>query len=202
MVLPVMLRFRTYGGTKPVLHANTGFRYEIDDLTLFSIKSDALVWHEAIESDTKCKSATLSLPCLIGKNYLNLKLLGQTGKNMFGVVLWSDQQDQKAVIWCEDHGDLAFYRRADQSGFVSFDAGDWVEFDLTMERHLRFAHNPKLVEECIFPDLTGAIETSMASEVRAPAHEGPGPDTARIIPFSFGPTRRGVQPFQAAKNSA
>ncbi|MDK3074287.1 hypothetical protein QO034_14340 [Sedimentitalea sp. JM2-8] len=181
---------------------NIGFRCELHDLTLFSITVDALVRHEGIESDTKCKSATLSLPCLIGKNYLNLKPLGHTGKNMFGVVLWSDQQDQKAVIWCEDHGDLAFYRRADQSGFVSFDAGDWVEFDLTMERHLRFAHNPKLVEECIFPDLTEAMETSMATEIRSPVHDNPSPETARIIPFSLGQTKRGAQPFQAAKNSA
>ena len=27
---------------------------------------------------------------------------------MLGVVLWSDVSDRKAVIWCEDQGDLAY----------------------------------------------------------------------------------------------
>ena len=29
---------------------------------------------------------------------------------MFGVVLWADPVDRKAVIWCEDHGDLAYFK--------------------------------------------------------------------------------------------
>ncbi len=27
---------------------------------------------------------------------------------MYGVILWSDQEAQRAVIWCEDHGKLAY----------------------------------------------------------------------------------------------
>ena len=28
---------------------------------------------------------------------------------MYGVILWSDQKAQRAVIWCEDHGKLAYF---------------------------------------------------------------------------------------------
>ena len=30
---------------------------------------------------------------------------------MYGVILWSDQTAQRAVIWCEDHGKLAYFNR-------------------------------------------------------------------------------------------
>ena len=60
---------------------------------------------------------------------------------MLGVVLWSDASDRKAVIWCEDQGDLAFMTAADavlnRDGF--FDAGDLVQFDTCIEGSRRRA---------------------------------------------------------------
>ncbi len=103
---------------------------------------------------------------------------------MFGVVLWSDEEDHKAVIWCEDHGDLAFYRSTNDAQMVPMDAGDWVEFDLTMDRNMRFAHNPRLIAEGVFPELPESLET--AGEVRVspatPMHKQRG--SAEIIPFT------------------
>lgn len=32
---------------------------------------------------------------------------------MIGVVVWTDQALEKAVIWCEDHSDLAYYVRSE-----------------------------------------------------------------------------------------
>ena len=68
---------------------------------------------------------------------------------MLGVVLWSDASDRKAVIWCEDQGDLAYV-----NGHVSvlnrddfFDAGDLVQFDMEMCKSMRLANNPRLVAE-------------------------------------------------------
>lgn len=83
---------------------------------------------------------------------------------MFGVVLWCDEQEQKAVIWCEDHGDLAFYRSTDQTSRVELEAGDWVQFDMTMERNQRFAHNPSVVSECEYPDIAGALSAATDSK--------------------------------------
>ncbi len=68
---------------------------------------------------------------------------------MLGVVLWSDQEDRKAVFWCEDHGDLAYYEAssADLDCSEFFDAGDMVQFEVAVERRLRKAFNPRMVEE-------------------------------------------------------
>lgn len=97
---------------------------------------------------------------------------------MFGVVLWSDTEDRKAVIWCEDHGDLAFYNKTEElcSAEFALDAGDLVQFDLTVDRHLRFAHNPRLVSEGVCPDIADTL---------APANAAPQVrrGSAEILPF-------------------
>jgi len=108
---------------------------------------------------------------------------------MFGVVLWSDEQEQKAVIWCEDHGDLAFYRNTDEDNICELDAGDWVHFDMTMERSQRFAHNPKLIHEGVYPDLADALSaasvkpTTHAVSARQDNSVMPRRDSAQVIPL-------------------
>ena len=68
---------------------------------------------------------------------------------MIGVVLWSDAEAGKAVIWCEDHGDLAFYStpEGDAVPRIFFDAGDMVSFEIKVERSMRCVTNPTLVVE-------------------------------------------------------
>lgn len=112
---------------------------------------------------------------------------------MYGVVLWSDAQENKAVIWCEDHGDLAFYRQPVDATEVALDAGDWVQFDMTTDRHLRFAHNPRLISEGVYPGLADVLVNAGPDKAvsNTPAHcRG----SAEIIPFArpdaAGPTAR------------
>ncbi|WP_415403158.1 hypothetical protein [Tateyamaria sp. SN3-11] len=71
------------------------------------------------------------------------------GRKMIGVILWSDAADQKAVIWCEDQGDLAYLANPDAVHLPDpfFEVGDVVEFDVTTERNLRLAQNPNRVRE-------------------------------------------------------
>ncbi|GAA6182102.1 MULTISPECIES: hypothetical protein [unclassified Shimia] len=74
---------------------------------------------------------------------------------MYGVVLWSDPKRRKAVIWCEDHQDLAYYdgieevlvgRKPDESAEVAvFEAGDMLLFDVSDNGERRVALNPKRV---------------------------------------------------------
>ena len=47
---------------------------------------------------------------------------------MYGVVLWSDKRLGNAVIWCEDHRNLAFFRQdSSPSGAECwFEPGDLV----------------------------------------------------------------------------
>ncbi len=62
---------------------------------------------------------------------------------MIGVILWRDVHDGKAVIWCEDQGDLAYLDRIDglldRDSFL--DVGDVVRFDLMIKQNLRLARN-------------------------------------------------------------
>jgi hypothetical protein len=67
---------------------------------------------------------------------------------MMGVVLWSDPQDQKAVFWCEDHGDLAYYDASadDASEPRVLSPGDMVRFEVSIDRKVRRAHNAEMIE--------------------------------------------------------
>lgn len=68
---------------------------------------------------------------------------------MLGVVLWSDTSDRKAVIWCEDQGDLAYLNAGHCFLHTDdfFDAGDLVQFDMEVTQSMRIANNPRLVTE-------------------------------------------------------
>lgn len=74
---------------------------------------------------------------------------------MIGVVLWSDASDGKAVIWCEDQGDLAYMNAKDNVLQANdfFDAGDLIQFDMEMCQSTRLANNPRLVIEKAGPQL-------------------------------------------------
>ena len=63
---------------------------------------------------------------------------------MIGLVLWSDAKDCKAVLWCDDHGDLAYFDAAldGVQPECSLHAGDMVEFDLSLDDNIRRAHRP------------------------------------------------------------
>lgn len=76
---------------------------------------------------------------------------------MFGVVIWSDHRDRKAVIWCEDHGDLAFCQDSvDERGCI-LDAGDLIQFDVTFEREMRLVQHPRKVSEGAFQGLADTL---------------------------------------------
>ena len=88
------------------------------------------------------------------------------------------------MIWCEDHGDLAFFRDKGVSGpgAIALDAGDLVEFEVETYRDLRFAHNPQVVSERYYPEVQTDIAPSAKAQPRRAAPQPPR-QTARIIPF-------------------
>ncbi len=107
---------------------------------------------------------------------------------MLGVVLWSDNTDNKAVIWCEDHGDLAFFNGGDDACFdtVDLDAGDLVQFDLQQEKHLRYAHNPKRIEQGAYVGLAEQLQdvAQPAQPIRVTQHQAGPMCSADVIPFA------------------
>jgi hypothetical protein len=111
---------------------------------------------------------------------------------MLGVVLWSNLADRKAVIWCEDQGDLAFWHcdaEAD-SAIGLFDAGDLVQFEMELCCSLRKAHNPRLVVEQGASHLPQALRDTTRNREASP-HRG------QVIPFARGADmHRPTVPFE------
>lgn len=92
-------------------------------------------------------------------------------QNMFGVVLWSDATAQKAVIWCEDQGELAFYTPDDDSKHQApeLDAGDLIQFDLSVQHNVRKACNPRLLMQSHSPDLPNQLQAEHKAVAEASA---------------------------------
>jgi hypothetical protein len=82
-------------------------------------------------------------------------------ERMYGVVLWTDARDSKAVIWCEDQGNLAFYSEPgpEMAAGVTLDAGDLIQFDLREEAACRRAHNLQRVEPGHAPGLPASLRS-------------------------------------------
>lgn len=68
---------------------------------------------------------------------------------MIGVILWQDTAVGKAVVWCEDQGDLAFFNARETTRAMDdlLEVGDVVRFESRIEDNLRIATNvTKLLE--------------------------------------------------------
>ncbi|WP_397541440.1 hypothetical protein [Roseovarius salis] len=104
---------------------------------------------------------------------------------MYGVVLWSDSKRNRAVIWCEDHRNLAFFNEEDDTATSreGFEPGDLVAFDLREENDLRLAVDPYVVAPHEFPSLAMDLKSAFeglereqldppAKPARAPAGQG------------------------------
>ncbi|UOA31528.1 hypothetical protein DSM110093_01297 [Sulfitobacter sp. DSM 110093] len=104
---------------------------------------------------------------------------------MIGVVLWSDNSAGKAVFWCEDHGDLAYYEEpiVEIGGGSGFDTGDMVQFDISVHRKLRIAGNPRLVQENAGEHLPDALRSDTIP-AKALNRTEKSRKTAQIIPFT------------------
>lgn len=121
---------------------------------------------------------------------------------MFGVVLWSDLDHGKAVIWCEDQGKLAYVtgEQADLCADMDLQAGDLVKFSLRMQSKLRFAENLKVIEEKSFADLPDRLKSQTTEK---PAPQEPVLDLgAEIIPFRAKEQPRRSEPLQPVRVGA
>lgn len=105
----------------------------------------------------------------------------KTGSAMIGVVVWADTAKLKAVIWCEDQRDLAYFiQREEHAQTVALNKGDLVKFESRYESGLRMAGRVQVVEPCAEPHLSDALldqpaptgETVTESEICENAHQG------------------------------
>ncbi|UWQ31369.1 cold shock domain-containing protein [Leisingera sp. M527] len=99
---------------------------------------------------------------------------------MIGVILWSDESLNKAVIWCDDQGDLAFYTKKASEDFHELNPGDWVEFELTLSGNCRIAENLAVLLEQGSPGLADRL---CAAAGRGAEAAGAGPENGTVVPF-------------------
>lgn len=76
---------------------------------------------------------------------------------MIGIVLWRDVAAGKAIIWCEDQGDLAFYTHPDTIDTFVLCVGDWVIFDLKLSDDIRLAVDIRVLQEPGCPELVADL---------------------------------------------
>lgn len=78
---------------------------------------------------------------------------------MIGVILWSSPAKEKAVIWCEDHGALAYLQGRESLVFSSDwpEAGDLVELEIETVKELRHARCVSLVSGNKRSELPGLL---------------------------------------------
>lgn len=78
---------------------------------------------------------------------------------MYGIVLWSGADGKRAVIWCEDHGDLAFYEQTGETvANPPLEAGDMVRFRSQDSRRMRRALDLERVADQRFPGVIDAVK--------------------------------------------
>lgn len=100
---------------------------------------------------------------------------------MIGIVLWADPNDCKAVFWCEDHGDLAYYS-AEFDGLGRCDvfaAGDMVQFDVLCDEEFRRALNPHVIQE----NACDGLERPLRSEAYKTPEPDAQPGSCQVVPF-------------------
>lgn len=108
---------------------------------------------------------------------------------MYGVVLWSDPKCDRALIWCEDHGSLAFYNAQTKKNEKkpAFESGDLVRFKSRDTRDMRIAEELEVIATDEYP--------SLARELRQAGHSESAPSLAasmaaqgsNILPFTATP---------------
>ncbi len=106
---------------------------------------------------------------------------------MLGVVIWSDSTDNKAVIWCEDHGELAYFDGEGYSAFegAAIDAGDLVQFEMKQEKPQRLARNMRRLQHGAYVGLSESLVEAARPEKPQPQAPKPGGfSAATILPFA------------------
>ena len=107
---------------------------------------------------------------------------------MYGVVLWSDRRENRAVIWCEDHGDLAYYDggEAKEHAKATLDPGDLVRFDVSEGKRMRIVSNPQVVASEQYPSLAGDLAREGARHGAAAPCEGTSDreaNSGKVVPL-------------------
>lgn len=147
------------------------------------------------------------------------ELFSQTGgqakycpeMHMIGVVLWSNVASEKAVIWCEDQGDLAFLNiREDLAPWVGHvSSGDMLCFEIQDVGSVRTARDATLVARNQAPELADVLEsvavisdtTDADTLAETPSRVSPKETRPKMTTVTQTEGRGAIIPFPANKNA-
>lgn len=120
---------------------------------------------------------------------------------MYGVILWSGCAGQKALIWCEDHADLALFDNGDE--MHAFTVGDMVSFELDETQAERRATKMKLITKQYHPELPAALLNAAKTATRTPQKTAPEQpaQSAEIIAFPQPQRAKALTPEEYGDNS-
>lgn len=101
-----------------------------------------------------------------------------------GVVIWSDTKRKLAVIWCRDHGRLAYAAGSEDllDGEDWPQRGDLVGFWLASIAGLRHCSDLHVIEHNWHPDLARILAETASSGVIQQDDSAP-PASAEIVPI-------------------
>jgi hypothetical protein len=78
---------------------------------------------------------------------------------MRGVIIWHCLETRRAVVWCDDSGELAY--ASDAAAWAPLAQrvaiGDYVAFDLDPSSAARSCRNLRLIESGLAPELAGIL---------------------------------------------
>ncbi|MEM6578718.1 MAG: hypothetical protein AAF678_09505 [Pseudomonadota bacterium] len=101
---------------------------------------------------------------------------------MYGAVLWSDPSSERALIWCEDHADLAFFA-SECCSTPRLEPGDLVSFTLTEQQSLRVAENVEVVATEEYPFLADGLQQASAAEQPMSEFASDCANHSNVVPF-------------------
>jgi hypothetical protein len=94
---------------------------------------------------------------------------------MRGVIIWLCHRTNRAVVWCDDSGELAYASDLSAWSSPSHQAtiGDYVAFDLRAATAARTCTNLRLIEQGHAPDLAFALKNRPQAHVQSRSHARP-----------------------------
>lgn len=88
---------------------------------------------------------------------------------MRGVIIWHCLETRRAVVWCDDSGELAY--ASDAAAWAPLAPrvaiGDYVAFDLDPSSAARSCRNLRLIESGLAPELAGILHRMRPSPAPA-----------------------------------
>ena len=113
---------------------------------------------------------------------------------------YKNKTDENALIWCEDHGDLAYFAGTDDTSCAPgfFDPGDLVQFEMSERDRMRRVHNPRLVAEDRYPTLASTLQTAAAATAATPVPHVMATDRTAAIVVRFPRSATGTDAIRKA----